>query len=278
MTALTRIEVAGPGAEAFLGWIIAGRPQRPVGSVTYSVMLDTRGGIRSDVTVARLAEDRFVIGANGPRDLAWLRRHLPPDGTVTVSDITEATCCVGLWGPAARQILEPIADGDLSFPYLQVKQISVQGISLTATRVSYAGEFGWELVAAADDGLALWDALMAAGAPHGAIAAGSAALSSLRIEKGYRMWGTDMTPEHTPDQAGLGFTVRKDDSDFLGRDGLRARPTATRRLVTLTLEPDHVMTGGEPVFVGDDRSATSRVPRTGRPSSEASRTPGCRPR
>ncbi|HEY6567499.1 MAG TPA: FAD-dependent oxidoreductase, partial [Actinomycetota bacterium] len=136
MTALTRIEVAGQGADAFLGWIVAGRPERPVGTVTYSVMLDARGGIRSDVTVARVAEDRFVIGANGPRDLAWLRRHLPPDATVTVSDITEATCCVGLWGPAARQILEPIADGDLSFPYLHVQQISVQGISLTATRVS----------------------------------------------------------------------------------------------------------------------------------------------
>jgi glycine cleavage system aminomethyltransferase T len=108
------------------------------------------------------------------------------------------------------------------------------------------------LVAAAADGLALWDALTTAGAAHGAIAAGSAALSSLRIEKGYRMWGTDMTPEHTPAEAGLGFTVRKDDSDFLGRDGLGARPSATRRLATLTLEPDHVMTGGEPVFMGDD--------------------------
>jgi glycine cleavage system aminomethyltransferase T/glycine/D-amino acid oxidase-like deaminating enzyme len=249
MTALTRIEVRGPGAGGFLAWMVAGRVDRPVGTVTYSLLLDPRGGIRSDVTVARVADDRFVIGANGPRDLAWLRRHLPPDDSVTVTDLTGSVCCLGLWGPAARDILAPVADGDLAFGYLRVGELRVKGIPVTAMRVSYAGEMGWELTAAFDDGLALWDALMASGERYGVIAAGAAALSSLRIEKGYRMWGADMTPEHTPAQAGLGFTVRTDDADFLGRDGLAARAPATQRLATLTVEPDIVMTGGEPLFV-----------------------------
>ncbi len=148
MTSLTRIEVAGPGAESFLLWMLAGRVDRPVGSVTYTVMLDVRGGIRSDVTVARLAEERFLIGGNGPRDLAWLRRHLPPDGSVAVSDLTETTCCAALWGPAARAIVEPIAEGDLAFGYLQARELRVGAVPVTATRISYAGESGWELVAA----------------------------------------------------------------------------------------------------------------------------------
>jgi glycine cleavage system aminomethyltransferase T len=146
--------------------------------------------------------------------------------------------------------LAPVADGDLAFAYLGVGDLTVKGIPVTAVRVSYAGELGWELTASFDDGLALWDALMASGERYGVIAAGAAALSSMRIEKGYRMWGTDMTPEHTPAEAGLGFAVRSDGSDFFGRDGLAARAPATRRLATLTLEPDVVMTGGEPLFVG----------------------------
>jgi glycine cleavage system aminomethyltransferase T/glycine/D-amino acid oxidase-like deaminating enzyme len=249
MTPLTRIEVAGPDAASFLAWIVAGRVDRPVGSVVYTVMLDVRGGIRSDVTVARLAEDRFLIGANGPRDLAWLRRHLPPDADVAITDLTGATCCAALWGPAAPEILRPVAEGDLTFPYLQVRELRVRDVPVTASRISYAGEAGWELVAGAVDGLALWDALWDAGREYGLIAAGRGALTSLRLEKGYRAWGTDMTPEHAPAESGLGFTVRRDDSDFLGRDGLGARRPADRRLVVLVLDADQPPMGGEPVYV-----------------------------
>ena len=222
MTSLTRVEVTGPGAAAYLGWMLAGEPDPEVGSITYTVMLDVRGGIRSDVTVARLAEDRFLIGGNGPRDVAWLRRHLPPDGGVAVTDVTEATCCAALWGPAARAIASSIAE--LDGPYLSVREVEVAGLPVTASRISYAGELGWEFVAASERGLELWDAIWATGRPHGLIAAGRGALSSLRLEKGYRAWGADMTPEHAPAEAGLGFTVRRSDGDFLGRDGLAARP------------------------------------------------------
>ena len=250
MTSLARIEVTGPGAAAYLGWMLAGRPDPPVGSITYTVMLDVRGGIRSDVTVARVADDRFLIGGNGPRDVAWLRRHLPPEGDVAVADVTEATCCAALWGPAARAIASSLAA--LDGPYLSVRETQVGGIPVTASRISYAGELGWEFVAEAQHGLELWDVLWAAGRPHGLIAAGRGALNSLRLEKGYRAWGTDMTPEHAPDEAGLGFTVRGSDGDFLGRDGLAARPPASRRLRPLVLDDaTHVMTGGEPVFAGD---------------------------
>ncbi|MGZ8596270.1 MAG: aminomethyltransferase family protein, partial [Actinomycetota bacterium] len=201
--------------------------------------------------VARLAEDRFLIGGNGPRDVAWLRRHLPPDGGVAVTDVTEATCCVALWGPAARAIASSIAE--LDGPYLSVREVEVAGLPVTASRISYAGELGWEFVAASECGLELWDAIWATGRPYGLIAAGRGALSSLRLEKGYRAWGTDMTPEHAPAEAGLGFTVRRSDGDYLGRDGLMARSSAARRLACLVLEdPSRVMTGGEPVLVGDD--------------------------
>jgi glycine cleavage system aminomethyltransferase T/glycine/D-amino acid oxidase-like deaminating enzyme len=255
MTPLTRIEVTGPGAEAFLLRIVAARCDGPVGSVRYSVLLDERGGIRSDVTVARFAEDRYVIGANGPRDLAWLRGHAPRDDGVRIDLVTARRACLGVWGPRARDVLTPLTDIDLSneaFPYLNARELSVGGVPVAAVRISYAGELGWELTAASDDGAALWAAVWPAASAAGMTAAGRAALGSLRIEKGYRAWGTDMTPEHAPADAGLAFTVRRDDSDFLGRDGLSARPPHPRRLRCLILEGTQPMMGGEPVLRGDD--------------------------
>ncbi|MEO8477948.1 MAG: FAD-dependent oxidoreductase [Actinomycetota bacterium] len=251
MTSLTRIEVTGPGAAAYLGWLLAGEPDPLVGSIGYTVMLDVNGKIRSDVTVARLAEDRFLIGGNGPRDVAWLRRHLPSGGGVSLTDVTETACCLALWGPAARTIASKLAD--LDGPYLSVREADVAGIPVIASRISYAGELGWEFVAETGRGLELWDAVWVAGATHGLIAAGRGALSSLRLEKGYRAWGSDMTPEHTPVEAGIAFTVRRSQGDFLGRDALAARASIPRRLACLVLEdPTRVMTGGEPVFDGDD--------------------------
>jgi dimethylglycine oxidase len=252
LSPLTRIEVAGPDAASFLAWMVAGRPDPPLGTITYTVMLDVRGGIRSDVTVARLAPDRFLLGANGPRDLVWLRRHLPPDAAVEVTDLTERTCCAALWGPVARSIVEPIAEGDLGFPYLQARELRVGDVDVTASRISYAGEAGWEFVADAAEGPALWDALWAAGRGSGMIAAGRGALGSLRLEKGYRAWGIDMTPEHAPTEAGIGFTVRRESSDFLGRDGLATRPPAPRVLACLLLDGDQPAMGGEPVLAGGE--------------------------
>jgi glycine cleavage system aminomethyltransferase T len=170
---------------------------------------------------------------------------------VSVIDVTEVTCCAALWGPAARDIARTIAD--LDGPYLSVRETEVAAIPVIASRISYAGEFGWEFVTGSERGLELWDALWAAGRPHGLIAAGRGALASLRLEKGYRAWGADMTPEHAPAEAGLGFTIRRSDGDFLGRDGLASRGPGTHRLACLALDdPTRVMTGGEPVFAGDE--------------------------
>jgi glycine cleavage system aminomethyltransferase T len=248
MTPLTRIEVRGPGAAALLHRVVAGRVDRPAGAVTYSVMLDEHGGIVSDVTVSRFADDRFVVAGNSPRDGSWLRRHAPND--VAIEPVADARANLALSGPLAREILQPIADADVSndgFPYLTARTIRVAGIDADAVRISYAGELGWERACAAADGSALWDAIGSAGAAHGLVAAGRAALGTLRLEKGYRAWGTDMTRGDAPDDAGIGFTMRTGDRDFVGADALGERPPAPRTLRTLVLDDEQVAMGAEPV-------------------------------
>lgn len=258
MTSLKRLEVSGRGALAFLDRLTTNRLDRPVGTVVYTLLLDERGGIRSDLTIARLAPDRFQIGANGNLDLDWLERHLPDDGSVQVRDITAGTCCIGLWGPFARDLLESVTDQDISGPafgYFKARELWVGHVPVTALRLSYVGELGWELYTTADLGTKLWDTLWAAGRPYGLIAAGRSAFGSLRLEKGYRSWGTDMTAEHDPYEAGLGFAVRMDKGPFLGRDALegQSEATASRRLVCLVLDDrDVVLMGKEPVRRGGE--------------------------
>ncbi|WP_375432936.1 FAD-dependent oxidoreductase [uncultured Friedmanniella sp.] len=254
MTALKRLEVTGPGATEFLQSMVTGTMDKSVGAVTYCLLLDAAGGIRSDVTVARLGPERFQVGANGPLDLDWLIRHLRDSAwatTVQVRDLTPGTCCIGIWGPNARDVVQPLTDADFShagFRYFRAQECYLGNVPVTAMRLSYVGELGYELYTTADQGLALWDLLMAAGAEHGIIAAGRGAFNALRIEKGYRSSGTDMTPEHGPDEAGLSFAVRPE-LPFFGRDGLRARPPADRRLCLLSFEaPNGIVLGSEPVY------------------------------
>ncbi|MER7505354.1 FAD-dependent oxidoreductase [Nonomuraea pusilla] len=240
MTPLKRIEVRGTGAAAFLQRMTTNDVDRKPGSVAYTLLLDDGGGIRSDLTVARLDEDRFQVGANGNLDLDWLVRHAP--GGVQVRDVTPGTCCVGVWGPRARELLQPLTDMDLShrnFRYFSCRSGHVGHVPVLALRLSYVGELGWELYTTADLGLRLWDTLWATGLP---VAAGRAAFNSLRLEKGYRLWGVDMTTEHTPEEAGLGFAVRED-KDFVGRDAL---PSEVRRRLVPLLSAEVVM-GREPV-------------------------------
>ncbi|MGI5269986.1 GcvT family protein [Nonomuraea sp. CA-218870] len=240
MTPLKRIEVGGPKAAAFLQWLTTNDVDKKPGSVTYTLLLDARGGVRSDLTVARIEEDRFQIGANGNLDLDWITRHAP--GGVYVRDITPGTCCVGVWGPRARELVQPLTDLDLShdgFRYFTCRTGHVGHVPVTAMRVSYVGELGWELYTTADLGLKLWDTLWATGLP---VAGGRAAFNSLRLEKGYRLWGVDMTPEHDPYEAGLGFAV-KPGKDFVGRDALS--PDVTRKLTPLLTA--EVVMGKEPV-------------------------------
>ena len=162
-------------------------------------MLDDAGGVRSDLTVARLGADLFQVGANGPIDFDWMSRHLPADRSVTLRDITGATCCIGLWGPSARDVLAPLTPTDLTndgLKYFRCVQTTIGSVPVTLMRVSYVGELGWEIYADAEYGRGLWDLLMAAGAEYRIIAAGRIAFNALRIEKGYRSAGTDLSLIH----------------------------------------------------------------------------------
>ncbi|MDQ1734810.1 MAG: dimethylglycine oxidase [Pseudonocardiales bacterium] len=255
MTALKRLEITGPGAVTLLQSLVTGNVDKSVGSVTYCLLLDVGGGIRSDITVARLATDRFQVGANGNLDLDWFRRRLPADGTVQVRDTTAGTCCIGLWGPRARDVITPLTETDFShdgFKYFRAKQAYLGTVPVTAMRLSYVGELGWELYTTAEHGARLWDLLWDSGQAHGIIAAGRGAFNSLRLEKGYRSFGADMTFEHHPYEAGLGFAVNLDKGDFLGRDALLERKEKIlRKLSCLTLRDDtRVVMGQEPVFAG----------------------------
>jgi glycine cleavage system aminomethyltransferase T len=253
MTPLKRVEVSGLGALTFLQRLTTGEMDKAVGAVTYTLLLDERGGIRSDITVARLGDQRFQVGCNGPLDVDWLERHRPADGSVHLTDLTSATCCLGLWGPRAREVLGRITGDDVSndgLRFFRAKRIDVGEVPVTALRLSYVGELGWELYAPTEYGLRLWDLLWAAGQPSGLVAGGRGAFNALRVEKGYRSWGTDMWAEHNPYEAGLGFAVRMDSGDFVGREALlRAGTQPTRRLTCLVLDdPSKLVLGKEPVL------------------------------
>jgi glycine cleavage system aminomethyltransferase T len=259
-SSFAKIEVEGPGAVAFLQRLCANDVDRPVGSVVYSQMLNRRGGIECDFTVTRLAEERFLIvtgTAFGNHDLGWIRKHLGESEDVRVRDVTASHACFGLWGPRARDILQPLTKDDLSneaFPYLTARTIAVAEVVVLALRVTYVGELGWELYPSAEYGPALWNALWAAGREHGLVAGGYRAIDALRLEKGYRVWSSDITPEETPYEAGLGFAVRLDKGvDFSGREALVAAKAAgpRKRLRALVLDdPRSVALGNEPVSVG----------------------------
>ncbi|BBJ45901.1 sarcosine dehydrogenase [Streptomyces antimycoticus] len=261
MTPLKRLTVTGPGALDFLQHMTTNQLAKKPGAVTYTLLLDEAGGIRSDLTVARLSEHHFQVGANGGLDLDWLLRHAPEGGTsrsktggVHIADITPGTCCIGVWGPLARDLVQPLTRDDFSheaFGYFKARRTYIGHVPVTAMRLSYVGELGWELYTTADMGLRLWDTLWEAGQRHGVIAAGRSAFNSLRLEKGYRAWGHDMTTEHDPYEAGVGFAVRMDKGDFVGRAALEGRgaETAARRLTCLTLDdPAAVVMGKEPVY------------------------------
>jgi 4-methylaminobutanoate oxidase (formaldehyde-forming) len=254
-TSFAKIEVAGPGAAGFLERLCDNRIARDVGAITYTQMLNRRGGVECDFTVTRLAEERFRIvtgTAFGQHDVAWIRSHAPDDGSVSVEDVTSKYACLGLWGPRAREILQPLTTTPLDFPYMRARELAVGPVPCIALRVTYVGELGWELYCPTEFGLRLWDELWAAGREHGLVAGGYRAIDSLRLEKGYRVWGADVTPDETPYEAGLGFAVKLDKDDFVGREALLGAAEPERRLCCLVLaDPRSVALGSEPVRVED---------------------------
>lgn len=253
-TSFAKLEVTGPDALTTLRRLCGNSVDRPVGSVVYTQLLNEGGGIEADVTVTRLAGDRFrlITGtAFGVHDAGLLRRH-----GLAVRDVTSAYACYCLWGPRAYDILATLTGDDLTFGHMRAREISVAYVPVLAQRVTFVGEFGWELYCPTEYGLTLWDALMEAGVPYGMRSAGYRALDSMRLEKGYRVWGLDITPETTPAEAGLGFAVRQE------RRAELPAPRSTLRCLVLNGMPDggivrDVCVGGEPVRL--DGRPVSRV-------------------
>jgi glycine cleavage system T protein len=257
MTPFAKFEVTGTGALNALQRLATNQMNKPAGSITYTSMVTPSGGIKCDLTVTRLDDDRFMVvtgGAMGLHDLAWIEAHLPSDGSARATDVSASLCCIGLWGPRSRDLLTGLCDDDLSndgFPYMRARRITIGEVPALALRISYVGELGWEIYAPSEQGLRLWDILWEAGQTLGVIAAGSGAFDSLRLEKGYRLWGNDIHTEYNPYEAGIGFAVRMRKGDFIGRDALRQvrADGVSRKLCCMTLDnTERVVMGKEPII------------------------------
>lgn len=256
MTSFHRFEISGAGAIHLLQRLTTGDISAKPGAITYALLLNKSGGILGDIFVARLDDQVFQIGANSATELAYLSREARRQGQwVQVRDITGSTCCIGLWGPRARDVIKTISTDDFSnraFPYFSVKNATINGIPVTALRKSYVGELGWEIQTSAEYGSRLWDIIWQAGKVHGLVAAGRAAFNALRLEKGYRTYGADMNSEHNPYEAGVSYAIRASKwEDYAGKDALErlSQQKPTRRLRCLTVNDGRSMVmGKEPVF------------------------------
>lgn len=263
LSAFAQFDVAGPGAMDFLQSLAMAQVVRPVGRIIYTPLLDPRGGFRSDLTLVRLGTGHYRVitgAADAGRDFAWLRGHLPSDGSVHLADLTSATATVGLWGPRARDVLASVSADDVSdgsFGFGTARNITVGDIPVLALRISYVGELGWELHTSVDQGLRLWDALAEAGRQHGIRPAGIGVYgTSARLEKGYRLMGAELSADYNPVEAGLALP-RVKEADFVGKDAyLRARegdPAAVLCTLGLDAQPPEAgaarfPTGSEPIL------------------------------
>lgn len=262
-SSFAKLCVSGAGAAEFLEWVCDNRVARGIGEITYTQALNNRGGIEADFTVTRIDNDTFWIvtgTAFGNHDMAWLKKQAGICGAdVRITDITGQFATYALWGPRSREILGTLTPADLSneaFGFMTAQEISVGDVPVRALRVTFVGELGWELYTSAEYGANLWRTLWDAGQPFGITSGGYRAIDSLRVEKGYRVWSTDITPETNPYEAGLGFCVKLDKpGGFIGRDALvKAREEGlARKLCCIKLsDPRSVVLGSEPVMVGDD--------------------------
>jgi 4-methylaminobutanoate oxidase (formaldehyde-forming) len=257
-SSFAKYELSGRDAQKALDWICANDVAKPSGRLTYTQLLNSRGGIEADLTVARLSEEKFyIVTGTGFRthDLAWIEDHVGDGLDAKLKDVTEDFGTLSLMGPKAREVLAAVTDADVSnaaFPFGHVKEIAIAGHTVRALRVTYVGELGWELhvpIAATGE---VFDALLKAGAARGIRPVGYRALESLRMEKGYRAWGSDITPNDTPFEAGLGWAVKlRKNTDFLGRRALEklAGDTLKKRFAGFTVDdPEIVLLGRETIL------------------------------
>jgi sarcosine dehydrogenase len=262
-TSFAKFELKGADAEAALAWLCANDTSKPEGRLTYTQLLNDKGGIEADLIVARLAPDRFYIVTGtgyATRDRDWISRNIPSGMAVTLEEVTSAVAVLSLFGPKARAILQPLTQADLgsaAFPFAHVREIHIAGCPVRALRVTYVGELGWELHTPVDYAATLFDALVEEGEPHDLALAGYRAIESLRLEKAYRAWGSDIGPDHNPLQAGLGWAVKlATDIPFKGRDALvrQQQSPLTRRLAGFTTaDPTVTLWGRETIHRNGER-------------------------
>ena len=262
-TSFAKFEMTGRDVERALGWMCANDVARPPGTVVYTQLLNSRAGIECDLTVARMAEDRYYIVTGtgfASHDFHWIRTHVQAGLEADLTQVTDDYSVVSVFGPRSRDLLSSITRDDLdnrAFPFGSVREIRIGDTLVTALRITYVGELGWELHVPAASARDVYRAVMAAGEMHGVTPCGYRAIESLRLEKGYRAWSSDLTPDHTPLQAGLGFAVKLDtNAPFLGREALiEQRQTGLkRRLACFTADDnDVVLLGRETIYRNGER-------------------------
>ena len=256
-TSFAKFEISGPGALAAVQWLSVADMDRA--SVTYTQLCNEQGGIECDLTMVRTAPDTWYVvtgAAFGAHDMGWIRANSPTDGSVQIRDLTSSRAVINLCGPLSRAVLESVCEDDVSaqaFRYAQARDITVGSAPVLALRIGYTGELGWELHIPTEYAGHVYDVLRTAGAPFRIADVGYRAIDRLRLEKGYVYWSTDVTPDTTPWEAGLGWRVNLNKGDFCGRAALVAQQDAgvTQRLCTFTLESMAYPVGGEAIIADD---------------------------
>jgi len=263
-TSFAKFQLVGRDAAAVMSFLCANDVAKPVGRLVYTQLCNERGGVEADVTVTRIADDVFYVltgTAYGTHDLDWIRRHIPAGSDARLLDVTSSTSVLGVMGPHSRELLEEVSGADLStfaFPFGTCQEIAIRGAFVRALRMTFVGELGWELHVPVECALAVYDRLFDRGARLGIANAGYRALDSLRLEKGYKNWGTDLTPNDTPLEAGHAWAVKlKSDVAFIGREALLEQRASGlgKRFATFTVDdPAVVLLGRETIFRNGERA------------------------
>jgi sarcosine dehydrogenase len=262
ITSFAKLLVQGRDAEAVLQRLAANDVAVPVGQTVYTGLLNERGTFESDVTIARLSRDSFLIvtgTAQATRDADWIRRHIPEEARATLTDVTSAYAVLAVMGPRSRELLSRVSRASFengAFPFAAIREVDIDYATLLASRRTYVGELGWELYVPTEFAATVYDTLVEAGADLGLVDAGYYAIEALRLEKGYRAWGRELTPDCTPWQAGLGFAVRLNKPEFLGREALiaaKATPLTKRCVSLVAIEPDAPLAHGGELVLRDGR-------------------------
>jgi 4-methylaminobutanoate oxidase (formaldehyde-forming) len=256
-TSFAKFLLSGRDAEKALSWIAANDVAKPPGHLVYTQMLNGSGGIECDLTVGRLSEtEYYIVTGTGfaTHDFDWISRSIPDGLEARLMDVTSSNAVLSVMGPRSRDVIQSLTEHDMSntaFPFGRLRRIDVAGAPVLALRVTYVGELGWELHIPVEFAASVYNALMAAGEPHGIANAGYRAIESLRLEKGYRAWGADIGPDHSPLVAGLGWAVKlKSTTLFQGRAALEAQAAKPlpRLLAGFTTDPSIILLGRETIY------------------------------